>query len=252
MVKLRGAISELLSLVILNTFVNLYSGKSERCRANIGFLIDSSGSVKKGGWDTMIEFVLKIAKTLDIKEDETQIAVTKFSHTSELLIKFSEYTNYTSFENAVEGLRYIPGLGTNTDWGINVSLTQMFNENNGMRKSTPNALILMTDGDCTCACTASDDTCTRCKDFSCASQGMPCDCTKAQFRYWNKVFTEDKVPAIKLIGIGIEPLPANGVELIKLFVGKDDYYDTNIDGILDPNFIKELSVCDSKLHILSR
>lgn len=96
MVKLRGAFSELLSLVILNTFVNLYSGKSERCRANIGFLIDSSGSVKKRGWDTMIEFVLKIAKTLDIKEDETQIAVTKFSHTSELSIKFVTISKHSS------------------------------------------------------------------------------------------------------------------------------------------------------------
>ena len=248
--------SKLLSLVILNTFLNLYSGKPERCRANIGFLIDSSGSVRERGWNKMRDFILEIAKTLDIKEDETQIAVTKFSHTSELLIKFSEYTNNAALENAVEGLEYTPGLGTNTDWGINVSLTQMFNESNGMRKFTPNALILMTDGESTCDCTASDDKCDKCTfrgiPFDCASKGMPCDKTKARFKYWNKVFTEDRVPAIKLIGIGIEPLPKVGVELIKLFVGDGDYYDKNIDAILDPNFIKNLRVCDSKLHIISR
>ena len=64
------------------------------------------------------------------------------------------------------------------------------------------------------------------------------------------MYTEDTVPAFKLIAIGIGNIkdPAK----IKSFVGEDGYYGKRMDEILDPKFIKELSVCDSKLHILSR
>ena len=141
------------------------------------------------------------------------------------------------------------------------------------RKSIPNALILMADGDCNCyGC------CSNVKE----SLHFPCNCSESQFKYWNKVFAEDTVPAFKLIGIGIVPgmhdnvngIPHDSIPWdkylhgrkcghpwvinikdpakIKSFVGEDGYYGKRMDEILDPKFIKELSVCDSKLHILSR
>ena len=75
----------------------------------------------------------------------------------------------------------------------------------------------MADGDCNCyGC------CSNVKE----SLHFPCNCSESQFKYWNKVFAEDTVPAFKLIGIGIVPgmhdnvngIPHDSIELSTLII----------------------------------
>ena len=210
-------------LLIWKLFI-LYLGKEERCRANIGFLVDKSASLGEEGWNQTKLFIVQIAKSLDIGEDETNVAVTTFEDKIELQIKFSDHTNYSSFEKAVYAIDDRLA-GTNTIGGIKFAYEEMFNAANGMRIGVPNAMLFMTDGDC-----RSDN------------------CTTAAFEYWNNMYRNIANPPIKLIGIGIGDKVK--VEEIETFVGKENYYGSNITEIIKPDFIRNLQICDSMYSCL--
>ena len=169
---------------------------------------------------------MSIVKDLDIKEDGANFAVVKFGSVPTFEIKFNDHYDYPSFEKAVQEIEYCPegSCGTGTNFGIRLAFNEMFNESNGMRPNVPNALIFMTDGDC----------------------NHP-RCTPDFFKVWNKKYTD---ALIKLIGIGIGNR-INETE-IKMFVGEDNYVGSNITTIIDPEFQKNLTICDSKFLSLSR
>ena len=162
---------------------------------------------------------MKIAKSLDIGENETNLAVTTFDDEGKLQIKFSDHTNYSSFEKAVYAIDDDLG-STYTDEGLRVAYEEMFNPANGMRTDVPNAMIFMTDGDCT-------------------------DCTIESLKYWNKKFRNER---IKLIGIAIGQYL--NVTQIETFVGEENYVGTEITEIIKPEFIKNLSICESMYSYL--
>ena len=166
---------------------------------------------------------MTIAKSVDIGEDATNLAVTTFGYTSEFEIKFSDHTNYSSFEKAVNAIDDELGGLTNTDDGLKVAYEEMFNPANGMRTDVPNVMIFMTDGACN-------------------------DCDLGSLKDWNKKFRYEADPPIKLIGIGI----GNNlrVEQIETFVGKENYVGTEITEIIKPEFIRSLSICDGMYSYL--
>ena len=176
------------------------------------------------GWNQTKLFILQIARSLNIAEDETNLAVTTFEDKIELQIKFSDHTNYSSFEKAVYAIDDRLA-GTNTIGGLKFAYEEMFNAANGMRIGVPNAMLFMTDGDC---------------------RGI--NCTKETFEYWNNMYRNIANPPIKLIGIGIGDKVK--VEEIETFVGKENYYGSNITEIIKPEFIRDLSICDSMYSYL--
>ena len=180
------------------------------------------------GWNNITTFVLNISKSLDIKEDGTYVSVTKFDDNATLAISFSANRDYLSFEKSVNALSYNGG-GTETIKAIEFAFNKMFDVSNGMRPNVPKVLIFMTDGKC-----------------------FADVCNKTIFQEWNARYRDPdsgKGP-IKLIGIGIGPLI--DPEQIKDFVGEENYFNSSITQILDPEFQKNLTVCDSMFIDLNR
>ena len=120
-------------------------GKCAHVEYDVGFVLDTSGSMQPKDWDIEKKFVKDLVKGLKMSPSGGHAAVTLFSSTANLEIKFSDHTNFNSFEAAVDGLPKANG-GTRMDTGMYVALEQMFNTSNGMRPSAAKSVLLITDG----------------------------------------------------------------------------------------------------------
>ena len=113
--------------------------------SDVGFILDVSGSVG-GHWADEKKFVMDLVRTFDIFPNGAHAAVTTFSSTASLAIKFQDHTTTDDFESALETLPS-PSGGTEIGIAFDVALNEMFQEVNGMRLDSPKVAVLITDGE---------------------------------------------------------------------------------------------------------
>ena len=195
------------------------------CKADVGFLIDGSGSITspccQHNWNLIKDLILVLAKDLNITEDGAHVAVAVFSDSATLDIKFSDFTDYHSLEESVIKLHYPEG-GTNTLSGFDIALNQMFDESTGMRADVPKTLIYLTDGKCNAR---------YCDDIN-------------EFARRGNLFRNRNIVTIG-IGIGED---LNDQE-ISDFVEESNYYKKkSFNQILTKRFRRSLLFCESKLN----
>ena len=227
------------------------------CVADVGFLIDGSESItepRAGGvehnWNLIKDLILVLAKDLNITEDGAHVAVGVFSSVATLDIKFSDFTDYPSFERAVIELPH-PAKKTDHLKAFDLAFHQMFDESTGMRPpDVPKTLIFLTDGECNRDCKitageAGNDVCKRfCSSDYCDKTYRQCDIS--EFTRWGNLFRDR---SINTIGIGVGK-STNEKEIIE-FVGQSNYYrKTSFNQILTKRFRRSLLFCECKLVIL--
>ena len=198
------------------------------CKADVGFLIDGSGSITspccQHNWNLIKDLILVLAKDLNITVDGAHMAVGVFSTEATLDIKFSDFTDYQSFEEKVIKLNH-PQDMTDHLKAFDLAFHQMFDESTGMRPDVPKTLIFLTDGKCR------------------RPYGYG-ECDINEFSRWGNLFRNRK---IRLIGIGIGQY-INERE-IKDFVGESNYYrKQSFNQILTKRFRRSLLFCESKLN----
>ena len=111
---------------------------------DIGFIVDSSGSLKNE-YSKEKEFVKEMINQLAKSQNNLRAALVLFSLTAGLEIKFSDYNGANEFNTKV---RNLPLLGSTTriDRALDVAYREMFNVKNGMRPDVKKVLVLLTDG----------------------------------------------------------------------------------------------------------
>eukprot|EP00794_Sanderia_malayensis_P005383 gene5383-6056_t len=135
----------------LSVFAILLSGDvceaKQGCKivADIGILVDSSGSLKNE-FHKEKQFVKDIAKALTISKSGVNIGVVTFSYYAELSIKLSDNTDTQSFVKDVDEKVRLLDHQTYIDRGLHTVNMELFTEANGDRKDAPNFLFLLTDG----------------------------------------------------------------------------------------------------------
>ncbi|CAI9741735.1 Hypothetical predicted protein [Octopus vulgaris] len=108
------------------------------------FLIDSSGSVGKDNFIKTLEFLNNIVSNLDIGEEETRVAVIRFSHFAIVSFNLGKYSTKTAVTSAINAIYYDGGL-THTDLALDLARTDIFATTT--RKSiAAKVLVLVTDG----------------------------------------------------------------------------------------------------------
>ena len=171
---------------------------------------------------TIRQCVNRIADAIDMSEHGAHAAVTVFSNSSQLRIKFSDfYTFYeppnppiTSFKEAVGNLSFI-GSGTKIDNGLKVAYEEMFQERNGMRIDSRKYLVLITDGQ---------------------QNGT-------NYTYWANKFVNANITVI-VLGVGT----VNENDLSDLVaVDSDLHLAKNFDELLNSTFIQNINRCNGKL-----
>lgn len=112
--------------------------------ADVGFILDSSGSLA-GSYNFEKDFLKSLAAAFGISKNGPRASVITFSLIAELTIKFNEYFDIASFNDAVDAIPLM-GRSTRIDRALRTAQNDMFQARNGARGNTPKILILLTDG----------------------------------------------------------------------------------------------------------
>ena len=189
-----------------------------RCdvKSDVGILLDSSGSVKVRGYQQEKDFIKKIVGAFQLGEDKSRASVVTFSHLARLSIKFNQFYDQTSFDNAVDKIPYL-GSWTRIDAALRLAKSEMFKGSNGARRDVPNTLILLTDG----AQNANGAT----------DEEDPA-----------KVAQELRNSGVTIIAVGITDAP-NERELEKITGSPDNVFTaSNFDTLISDDFVRKLQV----------
>ncbi|XP_028390644.1 uncharacterized protein LOC114515560 [Dendronephthya gigantea] len=116
-------------------------------RIDLGFILDSSGSIGRYNFDTTKSFVKDITNNFQISQKNTRVSVISYATWNTLHFPFSRV--FRTRQDLYSAIDYIPynGGGTNTHQALTRAYTDMFNAKNGSRFSgIKKVLIVFTDG----------------------------------------------------------------------------------------------------------
>ena len=134
------------------------------------------------------------------------------------MIKFSEHTSFTAFEEAVDALPYWGG-GTRINKALDVAHNEMFQESNGMHSDAHKILVLITDGQ---------------------QHGV-------DYAAYATLFQNSSIRVI-VIGVG----NVNAAELLDLVAVDSDFHlAENFDVLLSESFIESITLCNGMLLYIS-
>ena len=119
-----------------------------KCEAkvDVGFILDSSGSVRKNNnYQIEKDFLKALAGAFDISSNGSRAGVITFSYYTEHSIKMNDHQDISSFNKAVDA---IPLMGSTTriDKALRLTQRELFSSQNGGRPGVTKLLILLTDG----------------------------------------------------------------------------------------------------------
>ncbi|XP_043451359.1 collagen alpha-5(VI) chain [Prionailurus bengalensis] len=117
----------------------------EDMKADIMFLVDSSGSIGYENFGKMKTFMKNLLAKIKIGPDKTQIGVVQFSHYNQEEFQLNKYFTQKEIADAVDRMSYI---NSNTLTGSALTfVAQYFTPTKGARVGVKKFLILITDGE---------------------------------------------------------------------------------------------------------
>ena len=109
------------------------------------FLVDSSGSIYRQNWPTVLEFMKNIVRDFNIGLNNVRIGVAIFGNDVQPMFQLNAYSNKNDILNAIDRIPFLDQT-TNTPAAIRYMRTTMFTPQNGDRSFAPNSAIIITDG----------------------------------------------------------------------------------------------------------
>ena len=106
-------------------------------------MLDSSGSVGSGNFDTMKNFVANVIANFEIRANSTRVGLIRFSSTASILIPLGSINNAQQLTTAVNNVAFTGG-GTRTDLALDLVSTAFINAR--VNEGIPRVVILLTDG----------------------------------------------------------------------------------------------------------
>ena len=115
-------------------FVCLFFFSDKECRpiVDVGFLIDSSGSIGRRNWARMKRFLKAIVSKLDVSPSYTHISAVAYSNNPVVVYQFNNRQATDSINNAFDGMRWQRGF-TYTDKALLLADSDLYKPSNGMR-----------------------------------------------------------------------------------------------------------------------
>lgn len=111
---------------------------------DIGFLLDSSGSVR-ADYSKEKSLVKVVAASLGLSQQGSRAGVITYSEDAEYSIKMSDNFDIASFSKAVDQIPLM-GKTTRIDRALRLAQKVMFTQENGARDDVPDVLLFITDG----------------------------------------------------------------------------------------------------------
>ncbi|CAC5417435.1 unnamed protein product [Mytilus coruscus] len=114
-------------------------------KADVAFLIDSSGSIGQHNFRLVKDFVYKVVEELTIGKRHTRTGLVSYSTSARMGFHLDDYITKSGVEDAISSVGYVYG-NTNTAAGIKMVRRSVFNPSRGDRPDAQNFLIIITDG----------------------------------------------------------------------------------------------------------
>ena len=116
-------------------------------RADIGFVVDASISVRESGFRKSKHFIKFVLQRFKISESGIHVGLIRFSTTARIIFNFEEYYTIGDINAAIDSMTYVKGV-TNTDRALRLARTKLFLEKplGSSRPLIPKFLVVMTDG----------------------------------------------------------------------------------------------------------
>ena len=102
--------------------------------ADIGFVIDSSGSIGRSNWGRMKRFLKALISKLDVSPSTTHISAVAYSNNPEVVLQFNSLQGTNEVNRAFDGMRWQRGF-TYTDKALLLADSDLFQSKNGMRQN---------------------------------------------------------------------------------------------------------------------
>jgi len=122
-------------------------GPTTDCSADVIFVVDESGSVKKKNFELMKTFLSQLVGRLDIDSGNTRVGLVTYSNNVDTAEAFNlnAHSSVASVQSAISSLTYSPP-GTRTDRALNYVRTVMLTSEAGDRHNVFNVVVVLTDG----------------------------------------------------------------------------------------------------------
>ena len=135
------------------SFVSFIAELCKSYKADIVFVIDSSGSIRDqnpgdksyDNWDLLLKFMNQMVDVLNIGANQVRVGAVKFSTNAESVFHLNQYSDKNSLKAAISRTKYLGG-NTNTAGGIRIMNDVEFTPRNGDRSDAQNIAIVITDG----------------------------------------------------------------------------------------------------------
>ncbi|CAG5134012.1 unnamed protein product, partial [Candidula unifasciata] len=112
-------------------------------KADILFVLDSSGSVLRENFQKQLQFAATFVNRFIV--GQARFSVIRFDSSASILFGFNRYTDSTSLKNAILSISY-PGGATDTAAALQLARQAAFATSNGARPGVPKIVIVCTDG----------------------------------------------------------------------------------------------------------
>ena len=110
---------------------------------DLGFIIDSSGSIARRNYAKIKGFVKYLARSFGISPTGSRAGIVLYSTRASVKAHFGQYPTTEEFNNLVDGLPHERGL-TYIDKALELAASQLFPR---ARKDVPRIAMLLTDGE---------------------------------------------------------------------------------------------------------
>ncbi|XP_052813422.1 uncharacterized protein LOC128240703 isoform X12 [Mya arenaria] len=126
-------------------YAGRYCENTCNARADIVFLLDSSGSIGHKDFRRVKKFVHNMVSDLQIGKDASRIGLATYSSKSRHGFFMSKYDDLFKLQNAIAGISYEYG-NSNAAEGLRLVREHYFNGRNGDRSDIQDFLVVITDG----------------------------------------------------------------------------------------------------------
>ena len=108
-------------------------------------MVDSSGSIQRGNWPLILQFMNNVVRSFDIGQDMVRIGVATFGNNVYPQFQLNTFFNKDEVLRQIDRIPFMD-QSTNTPEALRYMRQTMFTARNGDRAFVPNSAIIITDG----------------------------------------------------------------------------------------------------------
>ncbi|KAJ3605920.1 hypothetical protein NHX12_027963 [Muraenolepis orangiensis] len=117
------------------------------CAKELDIVIVLDGSNSIYPWSSILEFLLKFLKNIEIGPRLSQVGIVSYGEQVTHRVNLSQFDNTAALLRTVEDLPQDTGIKTMTAWGIETARREAFMEERGARPGVKKVMVIVTDGE---------------------------------------------------------------------------------------------------------